>query len=89
MGVSHQSQGSKFGKVGKDEDRILANFHLQSIVSADFAIGFYETSFCNTTRNLLIYRVQHNVFSDFMVLAVYCQSRDQCDLFAVLHVLQE
>ena len=45
MGDSHKRQGSKLGKVsvGKDEDRILANFHLQSIVSDGFAIWVFDT----------------------------------------------
>ena len=45
MGDSHKRHGSKLGKVsvGKDEDRILANSHLQSIVLDGFAIWVFDT----------------------------------------------
>ena len=70
------------GQVGKDGDRILSNFHLQSIVS-DFAIGFF------TASNLLINRPRHDdVFSDFMVLAVWgSETLIQSDLFVGRHIL--
>ena len=69
------------GQVGKDGDGILANFHLQSIVSALPALqsGFMTHS---VARNLVIYRLQLDVFSDLMVLAVCCRSGDQSDLSA-------